>query len=131
MRLLTLGEASKLTGKSKPTISKAVRDGRLSGRKNEQGVFEIEASELFRVYPAKSSTPDSTPTAKSDTEHDAVAAMKVQHLEEKVAELEQRLSEMKDERDQAASDARQDRARFMALLEDQRPKSLWQRIRGK
>ena len=81
MKLLTLGEASKLTGKSKPTISKAVRDGRLSGRKNEQGVFEIEASELFRVYPAKSSTPDSTPTAKIDTEQDAVAAIKVQHLE--------------------------------------------------
>lgn len=75
MKLLTLGEDYKLTGKSKPTISKVVRDGRLSGRKNEQGVYKIEASELFRVYPAKSSTPDSTPTAKIDTEQDAVAAM--------------------------------------------------------
>ena len=47
MKLLTLGEVAKLTGKSKPTISKAVKDGKISGNKVD-GVFQIEVSELLR-----------------------------------------------------------------------------------
>ena len=43
MSKLTLGQASKLVGKSKPTISKAVKDGKLSGQKVD-GVFQIEKS---------------------------------------------------------------------------------------
>jgi hypothetical protein len=35
---------------------------------------------------------------------------------------------MKSERDQAMQDAREDRARVVALLEDQRPKSLWSKL---
>ena len=57
MKLLTLGEAAKLTGKSKPTISKAVKDGKISGKKVE-GVFQIEVSELLRVHLSKSENPD-------------------------------------------------------------------------
>ena len=52
-------------------------------------------------------------------------------MAEKIADLETRLDEMKSERDQAQEDGRVDRARMMALLSDQRPKSLWQRITGK
>ena len=47
--VLTLGQASKLCGKSKPTISKAVADGKLSGKK-VNGVFQIEKAEIERVY---------------------------------------------------------------------------------
>ena len=53
-KMLTLGQASKMTGKSKPTRAKAVKDGRISGKKGKDGVFQIEVSELLRVYPAKS-----------------------------------------------------------------------------
>ena len=93
-------------------------------------MFEVEASELFRAYPAKSETGEVRPVEKND-QSDTVTTIKVQHLEEKVADLERRLNEMKEERDQAATDARQDKARFMALLEDQRPKSFWERLREK
>ena len=57
MKLLTLGEAAKITGKSKPTISKAVKDGKISGQKID-GVYQIEVSELTRVFPAKSADAD-------------------------------------------------------------------------
>ena len=33
MAKLTLGQAAKQVGKSKPTISKAIKDGKLSGEK--------------------------------------------------------------------------------------------------
>ena len=47
----TLGEAAKAVGKSKATLSKAVKSGRISAVKNEDGSFSIEPVELHRVYP--------------------------------------------------------------------------------
>ena len=46
----SLGQAAKETGKSKSTISKAIKTGRLSAIRNEKGGWEIDAAELFRVY---------------------------------------------------------------------------------
>lgn len=131
MTYLTLGKASQLTGKSKPTISKAVKDGKLSGQK-VNGVFQIERSELLRVYPAKASQPEQTKASAAEaSKNDALLELKLQHLEEKLRENEERMRKLEDERDQAIKDARDDRTRFMALLEHQQPKSMWQRIRGK
>ena len=50
MAIVSLSRAAALTGKSKPTISKAIKTGRLSAKKLKVG-YEIDTSELFRVYP--------------------------------------------------------------------------------
>ena len=47
---LSLGQAAKETGKSKATISKAIKSGRLSASKNDKGGWDIDPAELFRVY---------------------------------------------------------------------------------
>ncbi len=47
----TLGEAAIACGKSKSTLSKAIKNGKISAKKNENGAFEIEPSELHRLYP--------------------------------------------------------------------------------
>ncbi len=47
----TLGEAAIACGKSKSTLSKAIKSGKISAFKNDNGAFEIEPSELFRLYP--------------------------------------------------------------------------------
>ena len=52
----------------------------------------------------------------------------MQHLEEQLEATKQQLNEAKEERDQAIKDAREDRTRFMALLENQKPRSLWSKI---
>ena len=130
MKLLTLGEAAKLTGKSKPTISKAVKDGKISGKKVD-GVFQIEVSELLRVYPAKSETEAEATPPSNKAEANAITELTIKHLEEKLRESENRMLKLEQERDQAVDDARSDRARFMALLEDQRPKGFWSRLTGK
>jgi excisionase family DNA binding protein len=52
--MLTLGQAAKETGLSKPTISKAIKTGRLSAVKAENGEYQIDPAELFRVYPVAS-----------------------------------------------------------------------------
>jgi len=51
MNYLTLGEAEKEVGVTKSTISRAIKDGRLSANRNEHGHFQIDPAELFRVYP--------------------------------------------------------------------------------
>lgn len=48
--VLTLSQAAKATGKSKGTISNAIKKGRLSANK-ENGEYQIDAAELSRVYP--------------------------------------------------------------------------------
>ncbi|WP_217896914.1 hypothetical protein, partial [Paracoccus sediminis] len=47
----TLGEAAKATRKSKATISKAIKSGKISAIKDDTGAFQIDPSELHRVYP--------------------------------------------------------------------------------
>jgi excisionase family DNA binding protein len=42
--MFTLGTAAKHVGKSKPTVSKAIKDGRLSATK-VNGIFQIEPSD--------------------------------------------------------------------------------------
>ena len=58
----TLGEAAKATGKSKATISKAIKSGRISAMKDETGTFHIDPAELHRVYaPTVSDKREETP----------------------------------------------------------------------
>ena len=48
----TLSEAAKATGKNKATIQRAIKSGKISASKNENGTYEIDPSELHRVYEA-------------------------------------------------------------------------------
>jgi excisionase family DNA binding protein len=126
----TLGEAAKATGKSKATISKAIKNGRISAIKDEVGTFQIDPSELHRVYPATASskqneTPNHTPR---NTENDGL----VRELQARLEAAHERLSD----KEGVISDLREDRDRWRqqatALLSDRRPKSgLWKWLTGK
>jgi excisionase family DNA binding protein len=48
---LSLREAAREVGMSKSTILRAVKAGRLSAARTEDGGYSIEPAELFRVYP--------------------------------------------------------------------------------
>jgi len=47
----TLGTAAKATGKAKSTILRAINSGKISAKKTYDGSYEIEPSELHRVFP--------------------------------------------------------------------------------
>ena len=96
----TLGQAAKACGKSKSTLSKAVKSGKISISKNDDGSFSIEPVELFRVFPAVSETGESeqnehqsTPkeTGKN-TEKDVELIelrIKLEAAQERIKDLEQ------------------------------------------
>ena len=126
----TLGEAAKATGKSKSTISKAIKNGRISAHKGSNGAYNIDPSELHRVYPItieETGVPEQVETPKP---YEANT-----HYENKIRELEiilkasqQRL----EDRDEQLADLKEDRDKWRqqatALLEDKRPKGFWARV---
>ena len=57
----TLAEAAAACGLDKSTVRRAVRSGRISGTRDDLGVWHVEASELHRVFP-----PVQSPTAVPD-----------------------------------------------------------------
>ena len=50
----TLTEAAEATGLGRTTLHRAIKSGRLSARREEDGSYRIDGAELARVYPPKS-----------------------------------------------------------------------------
>lgn len=51
MPFLTLSQAAKVASKSKSTLNRAIKSGRLSATRNTDGTFSIDPSELARAFP--------------------------------------------------------------------------------
>ena len=49
--MMSLKQAAEISGKTKPTVLKAIKSGRLSAVKNDLGQWKIDPAELERVYP--------------------------------------------------------------------------------
>lgn len=126
----TLGDAAKATGKSKATISKAIKIGRISAVKDETGAFQIDPAELHRVYPPTvSSEQKETPRETPDEQEKSGL---IRELQARLEAANERLAD----RDEMISDLREDRDKWRqqatALLTDQRVKpSLWSRLTGR
>jgi hypothetical protein len=88
MTMLSLGEASRLTGRGKTTLSRAIRRGALSATRTETGSYQIDAAELSRAFPFP---PPGQATPETDAETGPVAhhATDVATLTERVRGLEQ------------------------------------------
>ncbi|SMF97925.1 DNA binding domain-containing protein, excisionase family [Methylomagnum ishizawai] len=110
--MLTLGQAAKETGLSKPTISAAIKKGRLSASRGEGGQYQIDPAELFRVYPPSSNenvmalqslTPQETGTLHREIE---LLREQLEREREFNAELSRRLDEEAQERRKSAEEIR-------------------------
>jgi uncharacterized protein YicC (UPF0701 family) len=65
--VLTLTEAAKATGLTRPGLLKAIQTGRLSASKNDLGQWRIDPAELFRVYePVNAETNENQPETKRE-----------------------------------------------------------------
>lgn len=128
--MYTLGAAARAAGKSKATISRAIKAGRLSAGRSDGGGYAIDPAELHRVYPA---TGGVNPTMKrSDTvdgpgappSPETVALHRLlAEREETIRDLRARLDTEVAERHREA----EERRRLMAMLTDQRTRPWWRR----
>jgi hypothetical protein len=116
----TLGQAAKATGKSKSTISKALKNGTISAERGSNGVFKIDPSELHRVFPANSIKERSEPS-ENTTKERLETAVKLAQLEVRLEAAVKRADDLEKDRDSWRNQAN-------SLLSDQRPKSIWKRL---
>lgn len=133
---LSLIKAAEVSGKSKSTINRAIKSGKLSAQRNEDGSYGIDPSELARAFPEKHhGTPSSEPM-KSETE-----PLQIKALEARLEAAHERIQDARDrltEKDNIITDLKSDRDSWRQqatrLLEDHRrydekkPKGFWKRL---
>ena len=106
---LSLSQAAKLIGKSKSTINRAIKTGKISATRHEDGSYSIDPAELARAF-------DVEPlegAKRRDTEPDETLLL------ERIAALEAMLNRERE----ISSDLKEDRDRWRqqaTLLTDQR-----------
>lgn len=119
----TLGEAAIAVGKSKATISKAIKTGRISAEKQLNGSYKIDPSELHRVYPpAPSTVEDERIETPSSTEQ---KIRKTIELEVKLQAADKRIAELEEDREHW----RQQATRLLSHTDKER-QGFWKRIFG-
>ena len=116
----SLGQAARAAGKSKTTINRAIKSGRLSASRRDDGSYEIDPAELGRAYPEAglgTVTMVQSVTAEEGSpswvqlrgERDRYRALVEVH-EETIRDLRQRLDREAEER-----------LRMFAILTERRP----------
>jgi excisionase family DNA binding protein len=125
----TVGQAAKATGKSKPTISRAIKTGAISATKNGDGSYTIDPAELHRVFPpvtgASNDNPDllryETPALQREIE------LLRQEREWERAERDAVIDDLRRRLDASDEERRKVQAQLTALLTDQHspPRRSW------
>jgi excisionase family DNA binding protein len=106
--MMTLGQAARLAGVGKTTLTRAIKAGRLSATRRENGGYSIDPSELARVYSVtpetletvsatgnavRRATPesdrDATPSDPDLTTRLAVAEAELRAMKDMLAEIRQ------------------------------------------
>ena len=106
---MTLSEAAKWAGVTRATIHKALRGGRLSGRKDDAGEWRIDPAELERVYQPGKAVDVSRDGKMSSSDTGELMAAKDREL----ALMREMLAEVRAQRD----DAMEQRDKAMELAD--------------
>jgi len=126
----TLHQAATATGLHKTSILRAIKSGRISGAKDDNGQWHVEPVELHRVFPPVAERNESTDAEQRDAALDlAEAHQRARQAAHALSELQATLDDMRRDRDcwrdQAQASMRQ--------LTDQREherRPWWRRMAG-
>ena len=140
-------QAAESIGITKHGLLKAIREGRVSAKKNEKGQWEIEPSELYRVYKpvnqdnsnqVTKSQRSNTPKVNSPLNLEInELRLKLQFAEEKIALLENQIekTEAREETLIALATSQTKQLEDMREKSSHKPtetrKSFWDRLLGK
>ncbi|WP_407977633.1 hypothetical protein ACJKIH_24570 (plasmid) [Brucella pseudogrignonensis] len=97
----TAGQAAKATGVATATITRALKSGKISGHKDDNGAWIIDPSELHRVFPPIS-LKDSESLSLKDREISVASnatALEINALERELQTLRDALSDAREDRD--------------------------------
>jgi excisionase family DNA binding protein len=138
--LLTMGQAARLAGVGKSTLSRAIKSGRLSATRQEDGSFRVDVAELSRIYSIRTETPGAVvetraavhQTTPAETPRDPELLAKVAALEAQIAAMNTLIEEVRRARDKAEAGEAQWREQAAEVKRitgpNQRP--WWRRLVG-
>jgi hypothetical protein len=133
--MLSMGEAAKLAGISKATLSRAIKSGRVSASRNTNGGYDVDPAELFRVYPRNAATVAANGSMKQDataiatapaTEETLALKAEIEGLKAQLALMREHADDIKTQRDGWQKQAEN----AQRLLSDQRPRRSWFGLRA-
>ncbi|HEX3410324.1 MAG TPA: hypothetical protein VHT00_01285 [Stellaceae bacterium] len=123
----TLGQAARAAARSKTTLNRAIKTGKLSAMRSDDGSYAIDPAELQRVYPltgAGNGHMVRSVTGVTANGADPKPAPLEQLLAERERLVEEQASAIRDLRarlDAESEERRRVQAQLTALLTDQRP----------
>ena len=88
----TLSQAAEATGKNKATIQRAIKSGKITASKNASGAYEIDPSELHRVFDATTQRVAQHPNATIRNTHVTAKNATDNSALQRIAELEKELA---------------------------------------
>jgi excisionase family DNA binding protein len=118
----TLGTAAKATGKSKPTIQRAIQSGKISATRNSDGSYLIDPAELHRVYPPVTECGNDTGDMKQSVpqENDYGLRVEIERLQEERErereQLQETIADLRRRLDESEAERRETQGRLTALL---------------
>ena len=141
----SLAEAARASGKSKMTIQRAIKGCKISASRNEDGSYDIDPSELHRMFPVVSDDDTDKGNMVREDTHNAinVLQLEIKVRDEKITSLQAErererkilqdgVEDLRHRLDQSEEERRKTQAQLTGLLTDQRqeakkPKASWLR----
>lgn len=120
---LSLSQAAKETGTSKPTLSRWIAKGKVSAERQQDGSYLIDASELDRIKDLTGNGNGSgTPPVKQlETPYETSALRReVELLRERICDKDGVIHDLRRRLDEETEERRMTQAKLTALLTDQR-----------
>ncbi len=120
---LSLSQAAKESGTSKPTLSRWIAKGRVSAAKQPDGSYLIDASELDRIRDMmKRGNGYGNPQMKqSETPHETSALQReIELLRERLGDKDNVIDDLRRRLDEETEERRMTQAKLTGLLTDQR-----------
>lgn len=97
---LTLSQAAKTLGKSKSTLNRAIKTGRLSATRNEDGTFSINPAELYRAFPKPSENAhQERPKERERTAVPDDSSIRISLLQQLLEREREAVADLKEDRD--------------------------------
>lgn len=131
---VTAGEAGRLVGKSVPTITRAIKSGKLSAKPRKPKGWIIEKSELFRVFDAvtKESNGHTSMLGRETFIQDSVLQAKLDLMEQRFNDAQATIEDLRTRLDIESAERRQLTGQITDQRQQPEPKKrgFWARLVG-
>ena len=131
---VTAGEAAKLVGKSVPTITRAIKSGKLSAKPRKPRGWFIERSELFRAFdPVTDETNSTSQILHHETAiKDSALQAKLEVMEQRFSDAQATIEDLRTRLDTESAERRQLTAQITDQRQQPEPRkrSFWARLVG-